>query len=138
LVKHKILGSLNNIQSCINKIKTENSTPNQFINGLCDYESTPDPQEFINSLCDYDISKLETIIEIGLFLKEYFSHLYLTDFLESNIEYYIDVKSSYEDKGYDYYPDVIDKILDDRNKIYPEKTNGQILMKLIQKSLINI
>jgi hypothetical protein len=121
LVKHKILDSLNNIHdSCINKIKTENSTP--------------DPQGFINGLCDYDISKLETIIEIGLFLKEYYCDLYLTDFLESNIEYYIDVNRSYEDKLYDDFTDEVDKILDGRNKIYPEKTNGQILMRLIRST----
>lgn len=136
LVKHKILGSLNNIQSWINKIESENSTSNQFIDGLIDYDTNPDPQGFINGLCDYDISKLETIIEIGLFLEEYYCDLYLTDFLESNIEYYIDVKRSYEDKAYDDFTDEVDKILDGRNKIYPEKTNGQILKKLIRSTNI--
>jgi len=54
--------------------------------------------------------------------------------LESNIEYYIDVNRSYEDKLYDDFTDEVDKILDDRNKIYPEKTNGQILMRLIRST----
>ena len=61
--------------------------------------------------------KLETIIEIGVYLDEYYV-LYLEDFLESNIECYIDVNNSYENKAWDYYADFIDKILDDRNKIY--------------------
>ena len=137
LVKHKIIDSLNNIQSCINQIKTENSTPNQFIDGLCDYDTTPDPQEFINGLCDYDIGQLETIIEIGLFLEEYYCDLYLADFLESNIECYIEMNRSYENKVYDDFTDIVDKILDDRNKIYPEKTNGQILMRLIRSTNVS-
>lgn len=128
LVKHKIIDSLKNIHdTCINK---------KFINHLVTFESTPDPQEFINGLCDYDIRQLEMIIEIGLFLEEYYCDLYLTDFLESNIEYYIDVNRSYEDKAYDDFTDEVDKILDGRNKIYPEKTNGQILRKLIRSTNI--
>ena len=128
LVKNKIIDSLKNIRdNCIN---------NKFIHKLelVTFESTPDPQEFINGLCDYDIRQLETIIEIGLFLEEYYCDLYLADFLESNIEYYIDVNRSYEDKLYDDFTDEVDKILDDRNKIYPEKTNGQILMRLIRST----
>jgi hypothetical protein len=127
IIKHKILESLNNISySCkndrfVNKTKLQNSTPN--------------PKEFINSVCEYDISKLETIIEIGLFLEEYY-YLYLTNFLESNIEYYINVNRSYEDKAYDDYPDVIDKILSNKNKIHPNKTNAQVLDRLIRSAIV--
>jgi len=127
IIKHKILESLNNISySCkndrfVNKTKLQNSTPN--------------PKEFINSLCDDDISKLETIIEIGLFLEEYY-YLYLTNFLESNLEEYIDVNGSYEDKAYDDYADNIDKILNSKNKLYPKKTNAQVLDKLIRRAIV--
>lgn len=123
LVKHKIIDSFSDIG---NKIRHK-SKPNY------NY-SFPDTHEFINGLCDYDIGQLETIIEIGLFLEEYYCDLYLADFLESNIEYYIEVNRSYEDKAYDDFTDIVDKILDDRNKIYPEKTNGQILMRLIRST----
>jgi len=129
LVKHKILDSLNNIyDNCIN---------NKFINHFVTFESTPDPQVFIDSLCDYDIRQLETIIEIGLFLEEYYCDLYLADFLESNIECYIDVNRSHEDKAYDDYADDIDKILNSKNKFYLEKTNAQVLDKLLSNASVN-
>ena len=85
---------------------------------------------FIYRLFGGDMSRLKEIINTGIFFKKYFPG-YLRDYLDNIIGAYIEINDSYEDTGYDIYADNMETILDQKNRIYPELTNAEILDDLL-------
>jgi hypothetical protein len=103
------------------------------VNGL--YKNKISVSSFIKQLYSGDVSELEGIIEIGLFLTENCNYYtYFHKFIEMNIGTYLDMNDDYEDTAYDYYALSINKKLNQKNRIYPDETNKQVLKSLLKET----
>jgi hypothetical protein len=103
------------------------------VNGL--YKNKLSVSVFIKQLYRGDVSELEGIIEIGLFLTENCNYYtYFHKFIEMNIGTYIEMNDSYEDTGYDYFASSIRKKLNQKNRIYPDETNKEVLKSLLKET----
>jgi hypothetical protein len=103
------------------------------VNGL--YKNKLSVSSFIKQLYRGDISELEGIIEIGLFLTENCNYYtYFHKFIEMNIGTYIEMNDSYEDTGCDYFAYSIRKKLNQKNRIYPDETNKEVLKSLLKET----
>jgi hypothetical protein len=87
-------------------------------------------EEFISYFYIYGIQEIEKIIEIGIFFQKYFPK-YLKDFLHNNIGYYIVTIEREGDVTNDRYANDVEMILDQNNLIYSDKTNAEVLDKLL-------
>lgn len=85
--------------------------------------------EFIYLLYHGDFLKIDKFIEIGLFLQKYLPG-HLSDYLDVTFEEYLEDTDN-EDDPWDIYAKDIDKILDKKNKTYPDQTNAEVLDELL-------
>jgi hypothetical protein len=86
--------------------------------------------EFIYLLYHGDFLKIDKLIEVALFLQKYLPG-HLSDYLDVTFgEYLESTDDTYEDP-WDIHAKDIDKILDNKNKTYPEQTNAEVLDELL-------
>lgn len=91
-------------------------------------------ENFIPDIIGSNINHLDEIIQVAFYLKQKYPQ-YLTLFLDSSLGNYLDLSYDdhhmYSQEAYDKMSENLEKMLDQPSKLFPHKTNEQVLEELL-------